>query len=220
VLSFSHQAVSRGGERPTTIEAGGRGREIRGEMATTARLGLISPGSVARAIAILALPILLAACLPTTVSTYTLTTYTSADGRFHVDVPGGVMTDAILPSSGVFAGATVHGLSVTADRLRFAVVYGDAEASYLATTPIDTALGNAVSGNVASTHGTLSEQHAITLAGSPAREARVAIIGGEYLFVVTFVGNRLYSLSVLGTDDTAVRGSEATQFLNSFAVTP
>jgi hypothetical protein len=194
--------------------------EVRSEMALPTRLCLFSRGPVGRAIAILALPILLAACLPTTVSTYTLTTYTSADGRFHVDVPGGAMTDAILQSSGVFAGSAVHGLSVTADRLRFAVVYGDAEASYLATIPIDTALANAVSGNVASTHGTLSEQHAITVAGSPAREARVAIIGGEYLFVVTFVGNRLYSLSVLGTDDTAVRGSEATQFLNSFAVTP
>jgi hypothetical protein len=195
-------------------------REIRGEMTTNVRLGLPAHGALGRAIAILALPILLGACLPTAVSTYTLTTYTSADGRFHVDVPGGAMTDAILPSSGVFAGSTVHGFSVTADRLRFAVVYGDAEASYLATTPIDTALANAVSGNVASTHGTLSEQHAMTVAGGPAREARVAIIGGEYLFVVTFVGNRLYSLSVLGTDDTAVRGSEATQFLNSFAVTP
>jgi hypothetical protein len=189
-------------------------------MATTPRLGLISPGSVARAIAILAAPILLSACLSATVSTYTLKTYTSADGRFRVDVPGGAMSDTILPSGGVFAGSAVHGLTVTADGLRFAVVYGDAEASYLATTPIDTALANAVSGNVASTHGTLSEQRAITVAGSPAREARVAIIGGEYLFVVTFVGNRLYSLSVLGTDDTAVRGSEATQFLNSFAVTP
>jgi hypothetical protein len=189
-------------------------------MATTARLGLISPGSVARAIAILAAPILLSACLSATVSTYTLKTYTSTDGRFRVDVPGGAMTDAILPSSGVFAGSAVHGLTVTADGLRFAVVYGDAEASYLATTPIDTALANAVSGNVASTHGTLSEQHAITVAGSLAREARVAIIGGEYVFVVMFVGNRLYTLSALGTDDTAVRGSEATRFLNSFAVTP
>jgi hypothetical protein len=191
-----------------------------GGMATTARVGLHARVSFGRAIVILSLPLLLSACLPTTVTTYTLTTYTSADGRFHIDVPGGAMTDTIIPSSGVFAGSTVHGLSVTADRLRFAVVYGDAEASYLATTPIDTALLNAVSGNVASTHGTLSEQHAITIAGSPAREARVAIIGGEYMFVVTFVGNRLYSLSVLGTDDTAVRGSEATQFLNSFAVTP
>jgi len=189
-------------------------------MATTARLGLRSRGSVVRAIAILALPIFLGACLPTTVTSYTLKTYTSADGRFHIDVPGGAMTDTILPGGGVFAGSTVHGLSLTADALRFAVVYGDAQPAYLATTPIDTALANAVQGNVASTHGTLSEQHAITVAGSPAREARVAIIGGEYLFVVTFVGNRLYSLSVLGTDDTAVRGSEATQFLNSFAVTP
>ena len=194
--------------------------EVRSEMALPARLCLFSRGSVGRAIAILALPILLAACLPTTVSTYTLTTYTSADGRFHIDVPGGAMTDTIIPSGGVFAGSTVHGLSVTADRLRFAVVYGDAQPSYLATTPIDTALANAVSGNVASTHGTLSEQHAITVAGSPAREARVAIIGGEYVFVVMFVGNRLYTLSALGTDDTAVRGSEATRFLNSFAVTP
>ena len=189
-------------------------------MPTTERLGAHWPGSLGRPIVLLALPIVLGACLSATVSTYTLKTYTSAVGRFHIDVPGGAMTDVILPNGGVFAGSIVHSLSVTADGLRFAVVYGDAEASYLATTPIDTALANAVSGNVASTHGTLSEQHAITVAGSPAREARVAIIGGEYLFVVTFAGNRLYSLSVLGTDDTAVRGSEATQILNSFAVTP
>jgi hypothetical protein len=189
-------------------------------MATTRRLELHSRGSVVRVIAILALPILLAACLPTTVSTYTLTTYTSADGRFQVDVPGGAMADTILPSSGVFAGSTVHGLSVTADRLRFAVVYGDAQPSYLATTPIDTALANAVAGNVTSTHGTLVDQHPMTVGSSPAREARISIIGGEYLFVVTFVGNRLYSLSVLGSSDSAARGSEATQFLNSFTVTP
>ena len=189
-------------------------------MAMAGRLGLHMPVPLGRAIAVLALGLVLGGCLSATVSTYTLKTYTSTDGRFHIDVPGGGMTDTILPSSGVLAGSTVHGLSVTADGLRFAVVYGDAQATYLATTPIDTALANAVSGNVASTHGTLSEQHAITVAGSPAREARVAIIGGEYVFVVMFVGNRLYTLSVLGTDDTAVRGSEATQFLNSFAVTP
>ena len=193
--------------------------EVRSEMALPARLCLFSRGSVGCAIAILALPILLAACLPTTVFTYTLTRYTSADGRFHVDVPGGAMTDAILPSSGVFAGSTVHGLSVTADRLRFAVVYGDAQPSYLATTSIDEALANAVAGNVTSTHGTLVEQLPITVGGSPAREARISIIGGEYLFVITFVGNRLYSLSVLGSSDSAARGSEAMQFLNSFAVT-
>jgi hypothetical protein len=189
-------------------------------MATTARLGLRSRGSVVRAIAILALPIFLGACLPTTVTSYTLKTYTSADGRFHIDVPGGAMTDTTLPGGGVFAGSTVHGLSLTADALRFAVVYGDAQPSYLATTSIDEALANAVAGNVTSTHGTLVEQLPITVGGSPAREARISIIGGEYLFVVTFVGNRLYSLSVLGTSDSAARGSEATQFLNSFAVTP
>jgi hypothetical protein len=100
------------------------------------------------------------------------------------------------------------------------VVYGDAQPSYLATTSIDTALANAVAANVASTHGTLVEQHPITVGGGPAREARISIIGGEYLFVVTFVGDRLYSLSVLGSSDSAARGSEATQSLNSFAVIP
>ena len=212
--------VSRGGERPTTIEAAVMEREIRGEMTTNVRLGLHAHVALGRAIAILALPILLGACLPTTVSTYTLTTFTSADGRFRVDVPGGAMTDTILPGGGVFAGSTVHGLSLTADALRFAVVYGDAQPAYLATTPIDTALANAVQGNVASTHGTLIEQDPITLGGNPAREARISIVGAEYVFVVTFVGNRLYSLSVLGSSDSAARGSEATQFLNSFAVTP
>jgi hypothetical protein len=189
-------------------------------MAASARLRLFSRGSVGRSIAILAVPVLLGACLPTTVSTYTLTTFMSADGRFHVDVPGGAMTDTILPSGGVFAGSTIHSLSVTADRLRFTVVYGDAQPGYLATTSIDTALANAVTGNVASTHGTLIDQHPVTVASSPGLEARIAIVGAEYVFVVTFVGNRLYSLSVLGASDSAARGSEATQFLNSFAVTP
>jgi hypothetical protein len=212
--------VSRGGERPTTIEAAVMEREIRDEMTTKVRLGLHAHVALGRAIAILALPIVLGACVPTTVSTYTLTTFTSADGRFHIDVPGGAMTDTILPGGGVFAGSTVHGLSLTADALRFAVVYGDAQPTYLATTPIDTALANAVQGNVVSTHGTLIDQHPITVGGSPAREARISIIGGEYVFVVTFAGNRLYSLSVLGTSDSAARGSEATEFMNSFAVTP
>jgi len=189
-------------------------------MAMAGRLGLHMPVPLGRATAVLALGLILGGCLSATVTSYTLKTFSAADGRFHVDVPGGVMTETILPSGGAFAGSTVHGLSVTADGLRFAVVYGDAQPSYLATTPIDTALANAVQGNVVSTHGTLIEQHPITLGGNPAREARISIIGGEYLFVVTFAGNRLYSLSVLGTSDSAARGSEATEFLNSFAVTP
>ena len=189
-------------------------------MAASGRLGLHMPVPLGRATAVAALGLVLGGCLSATVSSYTLKTFTSADGRFHVDVPGGAMTDTILPGGGAFAGSTVAGLSLTADGLRFAVVYGDAQPSYLATTPIDAALSNAVQGNVVSTHGTLIEQHSITLGGSPAREARISIIGGEYVFVVTFVGNRLYSLSVLGTSDSAARGSEATEFLNSFRVTP
>jgi hypothetical protein len=189
-------------------------------MTASRQLALNSWGSLRRAIAILALPIALSACMSATVSTYTLETYTSADGRFRVDVPGGQMSDMILPSSGAFAGSRVHALSVSRDGLRFGVVYGDAQPTYLAATPIDTALADAVTGNVASTHGTLIEQHAVTVAGSSAREARIKIIGGEYVFVVVFVRNRLYSLSALGTDDAAARGSEATAFLNSFAVLP
>jgi hypothetical protein len=189
-------------------------------MAITARRGSRSPRSAGRLVAILALSLLLAGCLPTTVTTYTLTTYTSADGRFHIDVPGGAMTDTIIPSDGVFAWSTAHTLSLTSDRLRFAVVYEDAQPSYLATTSTDTALANAMAGNVASTHERLIEQHATTLAGRPALEARIAIVGAEYVFVVTFVGNRLYSLSVLGSSDVAARGPEATQFLNSFEITP
>jgi hypothetical protein len=178
------------------------------------------PVPLGRATAVLALGLVLGGCLSPTVTSYTFKTFTSADGRFHIDVPGGAMTDTVLPGGGVFAGSTVHGLSVTADALRFAVVYEDAQPAYLATTPIDSALANAVQGNVVSTHGTLIDQHPITVGGSPAREARISIIGGEYWLVVTFAGNRLYSLSVLGTSDSAARGSEATEFLNSFAVTP
>jgi hypothetical protein len=189
-------------------------------MAVAGRLGLRIPVSLGRATAVLALGLFLGGCLSATATSYTLKTFTSADGRFHIDVPGGAMTDTILPGGGVFAGSTVHGLSVTADALRFAVVYGDAQPAYLASTPIDSALANAVQGNVVSTHGTLIDQHPITVGGSPAREARISIIGGEYVFVVTFAGNRLYSLSVLATSDSAARGSEATEFMNSFAVTP
>src|SRR6266511_543170 len=60
---------------------------------------------------VLLLSLGLAACVSVHVST--LSTFASADGRFSVTVPGGAMTDTILPSGGAFAGSTVHALSTT-----------------------------------------------------------------------------------------------------------
>jgi hypothetical protein len=165
---------------------------------------------------VLLLSLGLAACVSVHVST--LSTFASADGRFSVTVPGGAMTDTILPSGGAFAGSTVHALSTTLpDGPRFAVIYGDADPSYLASTTVDSALAEAARANIDTTGGTLVDEHATTVAGLPGLEQRIAAGPVEYVFRFVFVGNRLYSVSVTGSK-LQVDGADAKLFLDSFEV--
>jgi hypothetical protein len=165
----------------------------------------------------LVVPLMLAGCLSARV--FTLNTFTSSDGRFHIDVPGGAMTDTILASGGAFARSTVHALHADGDGLRFAVVYGDADPHYKTTTTLDGILSNAEAGNVSSTGGTQSGDQAITIAGQAGREQEITGPSAAFRFWILFVGDRLYSLSVTGAP-ADVGGAEATSFFNSFGLLP
>ena len=150
---------------------------------------------------------------------FSLATFTSVDGHFHIDVPGGTMTDQVMPSSGIFAGSTVHGLTRDADGLRFAVLYGDADPSYLASVSIETALATVEQGNVNSTKGTQTSDLPIIVDDQPAREQRIASPTASYRFHLVFVGRRLYSISVTGSG-ADIASAEATTYLGSFTVDP
>ena len=161
---------------------------------------------------------LVAGCV-SAVRFFALTTYTSADGHFRVDVPGGVMTDSSFAGSGAFARTTVHGLSHDADGMRFAVLYADADPSYLASTTIDAALAAAERANLSTIAGTQTSDLATVIEDNPSREQRIAGPNAFYRFHLVFIGNRFYSISVTGLE-ADVAGTEATTFLNSFAVAP
>ena len=171
-----------------------------------------------RLIGAASLLLLVAGCV-SAVRFFALTTYTSADGHFRVDVPGGVMADSTFAGSGAFARATVHGLSRDADGMRFAVLYADADPSYLASQTIDAALSAVEQANLSTIGGSQTSDLAITIEDNPAREQRIAGPNGFYRFHLVFIGNRLYSISVTGSE-ADVAGTEANTFFNSFAIVP
>ena len=160
--------------------------------------------------------VLVAGCV-SSIRFYSLATFTSADGQFRVDVPGAVMTDSTFAGAGAFAGSTDHDLSRDADGMRFSVLYGDADPSYLASTTLDAALAGAEQATVDSTNGQQTSDLAITIEGNPAREQRIRGPYGFYRVHLVFVGNRLYSISVRGSEQD-VAGAEANTFFNSFAL--
>ena len=148
--------------------------------------------------------------------------FTSADGRFSVTVPGGMMNETVLPAptSGAFAGATPHAFSITTvGGPQFAVLYGDAASDYLAATTMDAALDVAEHANVVATQGTLVTDQAISVAGHPGREQLIAAGQVSYLFRFVFVGNRLYSVSVKGSP-VQIHAADAKVFLDSLLVEP
>jgi hypothetical protein len=161
---------------------------------------------------------ILAGCVSFNVST--LQTFSSPEGRFSVTVPGGAMTESTFESGGVFAGAPAHAFATsTASGLRMAVLYADADPSYLAGTSVDAALAAAEQANVASTEGTQQSESSLTVTGQPGREQRIIAGAVAYIFRLVFVGNRLYSISVTGSP-AQVDGADAHLFLDSFAVNP
>ncbi|MGH2465255.1 MAG: hypothetical protein ACRDGI_07335 [Candidatus Limnocylindrales bacterium] len=155
-----------------------------------------------------------------TVTVETVGLFAPAGGRFSVTVPGGAMDAGTLTTGGVFAGAPARTYStVSASGVRFAVVYADADPSYLAGTPVDAALVSAEQANVETIGGTQQAERTLTIAGNPGREQRITIGSIAYVLRLVFVGNRLYSISVKGSS-VQVDEADAVQFLNSFAVAP
>lgn len=162
--------------------------------------------------------VFLVGCVSATVET--VGTFAPTDGRFSVIVPGGTMDAGTLSTSGVFAGAPAKTyVTVSGSGLRFAVIYADADPSYLAGTSVDAALAKAEQGNLATTGGTQQSERSLTIAGNPGREQRITTASAAYVLRVVFVGNRLYSISVKGAA-AQVDEADAVQFLNSFTATP
>jgi hypothetical protein len=130
------------------------------------------------------------------------------------------MDAGTLATGGVFAGAPAKTyVNVSGSGLRFAVVYADADPSYLAGTSVDAALTNAEQGNLATTGGTQQAERRLTISGNPGREQRITAGSVSYVLRLVFVGDRLYSISVKGTA-VQVDEADAIQFLNSFTSTP
>jgi hypothetical protein len=158
----------------------------------------------------------LAACVSVQVST--LHSFTSADGRFSVTVPGGSMKPSTLkaPANGAFAGSMVNGFSTaSASGARFAVLYADAAPGYLAAHGVDATLVEAERTNLSALNGTLVAGGAVTVAGQPGREDRIDVGPAVYVFRTVFIGQRMYSVSVTGSSG-QVDSADATVFLDSF----
>lgn len=149
----------------------------------------------------------------------TMGSFTSADGRSSVTVPGGAMTETTFDGSGPFAGSTIHAFSTASDGgPRYAVLYGDASADYVARTPLDEVYAAAEAGNVSSTGGRQTAERAVEVAGLPGREQRVTTDAKSYVFRLVLVGNRSFVLSVTGSA-AQVDAADATVFLDSFEST-
>ena len=165
------------------------------------------------------LPLVLAGCVSVSVNTFALVPFVPSGGGFTVSIPGGTMTDAPFVGSGHFAESTIHAYSVVADRMQFAVLYGDTDPSYLASTSADAALQDVDRANVATIGGTQTSEQKMTIAGYPGREQRITGPQHFYRFRALFVGHRLYSISVSGAQ-IDIDGAEGTAFLDSFKLTP
>jgi hypothetical protein len=162
--------------------------------------------------------VLVAGCA-TSIRFFALKTFVSANGGFRIDVPDGVMTDQVVPGTGVLAGSMVHELTHDADGVRFTVVYGDAAPAYLASTSVDSALDAVEQDNLARTNGTQTSDVSTFVMDQPAREQRITTPTTSYRYHLVFVGDRLYSISVAGSAADIV-SSESTTALGSFTLLP
>ncbi len=130
------------------------------------------------------------------------------------------MDAGTLSTGGVFAGAPARTYSaIGATGVRFAIVYADADPSYLAGTSLDSALSSAEQANLETIGGSQQAERSLTIAGNPGREQRITVGSTAYVLRLVFVGNRLYSISVKGSA-AQVDEADAVQFLNSFASVP
>lgn len=147
-------------------------------------------------------------------------TFSPPGGRFSVIVPGGTMDAGTLSTGGVFAGAPARTYStVGASGIRFAIVYADADPSYLAGTSLDAALSSAEQANLETIGGSQQSERSLTITGNPGREQRITVGSVAYVLRLVYVGNRLYSISVEGSAG-QVDEADAVQFMNSFTAVP
>ena len=174
-------------------------------------------GVAARAI-VLALVVSLAGCVSAQLTV--ISSFTSADGGFTITVPGGAMAESTSAGSGPFAGETVHAfVHDVPGGLRFAVLYADAAPNYLAAMSLDAALDAAELANIRATGGAQVDERHLTIAGLPVREQRITGPAASYVFRTVFAGNRMYSISVKGTD-VQVREADVIVYFDSFTITP
>lgn len=113
--------------------------------------------------------LLLAGCVSANVET--VVTFSPPGGRFSVTVPGGTMDAGTLSTGGVFAAAPARTYATLgATGLRFAVVFADADPTYLAKTSLDTALAAAELANLETIGGTQQAERSLNIAGSSGLE--------------------------------------------------
>jgi hypothetical protein len=143
--------------------------------------------------------------------------FTSADGRFKVQMPG-------TPKEGSQAsgGATMKTYSIESRNGAYVVGYADLPIP--ANEPeaaVQERLDGARDGAVRGGNATLSNSYRITLAGKyPGREFSATLNGTKGILraKVYLVKGRLYQVMVIGTDSFA-NSSDSRQFLDSFALT-
>jgi hypothetical protein len=149
---------------------------------------------------------------------WTIATFESAEGRFSVVVPEGTMVEGTLVGGGPFAGATIRTfVHDVPGGPRFAVLYGDAAPDYLEGISVDAALDAVETANIEATGGEQIDGEHLAVAGLPGREQRITVPGAIYVFRTVFAGNRLYSISVKGTD-TQVTQADVVVYFDSFKI--
>jgi hypothetical protein len=147
-------------------------------------------------------------------------TFVSKAGRFSVLVPGKPAEKTATVKVGGES-AELHIFSATADGRSQVVTYSDYPAGVVGADK-EKFLAGVVERNVGRLKGgklTANEKVTLGKGKHPGRDVRVELPDKKRLYRARFylVGSRLYQVVVLGPAD-AVKGKEADDFLNSFAV--
>jgi hypothetical protein len=148
-------------------------------------------------------------------------TFISKAGRFSVLLPGKPAEKTAKVQAGG-QDAELHIFSATADSRSHVVTYSDYPAGVVGADK-EKFLAGVVERNVERLKAgklTANEKVSLGKGKHPGRDVRVELPDKKRLYRarVYLVGDRLYQVVVLGPTD-AVKGKEADDFLNSFAVT-
>jgi hypothetical protein len=147
-------------------------------------------------------------------------TFTSKEGRFSVALPG----KPVEKTSKVKAGdrdVELHIFSAKSGGRAQVATYLDYPAGVIGDDR-EKFLAGVVERNVGVLKGKVAGNETVSLGKGkhPGRDVRVELSEGKQLYRarVYLVGDRLYQLAILGPAD-AVKGKEADDYLNSFALT-